>query len=274
VLVINYSIAALLFSCLVFPHGDLEQRIQEKTNQIALNPFNPVLYQERGELYNLHEEYSKAKSDFSFCLDRHLLNESVYLGMSKSLLYLNSPDSALFFVNQLLAIEKNHFSALELKGDILSRLEKYCDAARTLEQLLSLAQYPSPSLFMKASEDWELCNAEENHERAIAVLEEGIKRIGDIGSLQKQLVAVYKNSGQYHEAIRVQTRMIDHADLKIKPYFERALLYVEMHDKVLAIDDLNKALLHLDQLPQHKKSLPSMESMKHQIMDLLTQLKK
>lgn len=273
-LLMNGIVAILLFSCLVLPHGDLEQRILEKTNQIALNPFKAELYLERGELYNLHEEYSRARSDFSFCISHQHFSASVYLGMSTSLLYLNKPDSALIFVDQLLATEGNHLSALELKGTILFRLEKYCDAARVLEKLISNAQNPSPSLFLKTSENWELCNEEENQLRAIDVLKQGLKRTGDISSLQKQLILIFKKSGQYQEAIRIHTYMIDHSNLKIKPYYERALLYAELQTKDLAIEDLNKALVHLEQLPPHKKSIPSIISMGHQIRDLLTQLKK
>lgn len=268
-----YVIEALFCSFLVFSHGDLDQRIQEKTNQITLNPFNKELYLERGELYVLHEAYNEAKTDFSFCLTHDFINTRVYLGMSQSLLFLNQADSALIFVEIVLGKEENNFSALELKGTILSRLDNFCEAARTLDQLLSRALYPSPSLFLEASADWASCSEKENQQKSIEVLEAGIKRIGGITSMQKQLISLYKNSEQYDDAILLQTTMINQSDIKIKPYYERALLYIEMHAQDKALSDLNTARSLLDELPPQKKGLPSMESMRQEITALLTQIK-
>src|SRR6187402_1250082 len=93
--------------CFFLPHGDLDQRIQEKSNQIASNPLDRQLYLERGELYLLDEEYLKAKSDFVFCLDHDFVNARVLLGMSNSLLFLNRPDSALLFADRVLLLEEN-----------------------------------------------------------------------------------------------------------------------------------------------------------------------
>src|SRR5258706_7358254 len=134
--------ALLLISC-ILPHGDLDQRILEKSNEITLHPFDQDLYQERGELYLLHEEYLNAKRDFSYCIDHQFVNTRVLLGMSKSLLYLNNPDSALIFIELAQPSEEENLSALELKGAILYKLERYCEAAINMEELLMLSSNPA-----------------------------------------------------------------------------------------------------------------------------------
>ncbi len=268
----NNFIGALLFTLFVLPHGDLDQRILEKSNQIALHPLDHQLYMERGELYLLHEEYLNAKGDFSFCLDHEFVNTRVLLGMSKSLLYLNSLDSALLFVENTLALEEDHLSALELKGMILSRLERYCDAAGTMERLLSLASQPSPILFLEASKDWASCNETSNSAKAIHVLKDGINRIGSVGVLQKQLVSIYKRLGRYDEAIQMQTSIIEQSDLKIRPYFERAQLYIKIQSNEKAKEDLIMAMSLMDNLPAYKKNIPSMKRMKNEMTSLLNEL--
>ncbi|MGB4848188.1 MAG: hypothetical protein WBP41_09745 [Saprospiraceae bacterium] len=270
----NCFIGALLFFCFFLSHGDLDLRILEKSNQIATNPLDQELYLERGELYLLHEEFLNARLDFTFCLDHKLDNTRVLLGMSKSLLNLNSPDSALQYVNRVLAGEENNLPALELKGTILSALGKYCDAASTMERLISLAERPSPALFLEASKDWESCSENGSSQKEIQLLNEGIRRIGPIGVIQQQLVSAYKRQDRYEEAIQIQSSIIEHSDLKIRPYFERAQLLIEMHWPDKAKEDLNIALLLIEQLPVQKKSLASIDNMRSEIIVLLTELKK
>ncbi len=270
----NCFIGALLFSCFVLSHGDLDLRIKEMSNQIASDPLNQDLYLNRGELYLLHEEFLKARLDFAFCLDHKPDNIRVLLGMSKSLLYLNSPDSALQYVDRALALEENNLPALELKGNVLSRLGKYCAAAHTLEQLISLAERPSPALFLEASKDWQSCSENGSSQKEIHLLEEGIKRIGSIGVIQQQLVSAYRLSGRYEEAIQLQSSIIEQSNLKIRPYFERAQLYIEMHSPEKAIEDFIMSLSLIDQLPVQKKSLASIENIRNEIVVMLTELKK
>ncbi|MEP6794742.1 MAG: hypothetical protein ABJB16_10480 [Saprospiraceae bacterium] len=270
----NCFIGTLLFLCFVLSHGDLDLRIREKSNQIASHPLDQDLYLERGELYLLHEEFLKARLDFTFCLDHKLVNTRVLLGMSKSLLYLNSPDSAFQYVERVLTLDDHHLPALELKGAILSALGKYCDAARTLEQLIIIAERPSPALFLEAANDWESCSENGSSQKEIQLLEEGIRRIGAIGVLQQQLVSAYKRQGKYEEAIQILSSIIGQSDLKIRPYFERAQLYIEMHSTDKAKEDLSKALSLIDQLPVQKKSLASIENMRSEIIVLLTELRK
>lgn len=270
----NCFIGTLLFLSFLLSHGDLDLRIREKSNQIASDPLDSDLYLERGELYLLHEEFLKATLDFTFCVDHNLVNTRVLLGMSKSLLYINHPDSALVFVDRVLSFDENNLSALEWKGTVMSRLEKYCDAAQTLERLISISEHPSPTLFLEAAKDWESCREKGNSQNAIRILEEGIKRIGTIGVIQQQLISAYKHLGKYDEAIQVQSSVIEHSNLKIRPYFERAQLYIEMHATDKAKEDLSEALSLIDQLPVQKKSLASIEKMRSEIIVLLTELRK
>ncbi|MGB3078316.1 MAG: hypothetical protein WBB31_04500, partial [Saprospiraceae bacterium] len=162
----------------------------------------------------------------------------------------------------------------ELKGTILSALGNYCAAATTMEQLISLAERPSPALFLEASKDWSSCIENGSSQKEVKILEDGIKRIGTIGVLQQQLISVYKRQGRYDEAIRVMSSIIEQSDLKIRPYFERAQLYIEIHSSDKAIEDLNMSLSLIDKLPVQKKSLASIENMRSEIVVLLSELKK
>ena len=68
----------LLISAAINAHGDLSDRIEEKTEEISKNPNNSELYYERGFLYQQHEEYDKSLVDY---------NKSRSLGNSDKIIY-------------------------------------------------------------------------------------------------------------------------------------------------------------------------------------------
>jgi tetratricopeptide (TPR) repeat protein len=261
-----------LFVFYVFMHGDLDQRILEKTKEIELHPGEAHLYLDRGQLYMQHEDYARAKTDFSFCMDHALINTDVLIGLSESLFCLNQPDSAFIYVEQALDIEPDHFSALELKSLILNRLERYCEAAHTLQHLLSISTDPTPLLFLRASTYMSSCTEKGSDEIAVDIVKDGLNRLGEIHSLEKQLICLYRQMNRNDEAILVQTSIIDQAELKVRPYYERANLYAEMKNTEKAKEDLVIAFYLLEQLPANKKNIPSMITLKGEMNALFNEL--
>ena len=268
----GHFIDVLILAFFVFTHGDLEDRIREKSDLIALHPHDHMLYMERGELYLLHEEYLNAKADFSFCLNHSFTNNRVWMGLSKSFFYLQSPDSALVYAEKTLALENEHLIALELKAKILSAIGRHCDAAGTMELLLSVSPNPSPALFLATSDDWSLCGNADGSENAIRTLKEGVDRIGPVGVLQKKLVLLFVRQNRLPDAIEVQTSIIEQSKLKIRSYFERAQLYLKMQAPEKSKADLIEAISLWNELPAHKKNLSSMENMRVDIIALLNEL--
>ena len=64
----NAMIAFILCSCLAFHpvalgHGEIHERIQDVTKEIASDPDNANLYLKRGELYRQHEKWQEALAD-------------------------------------------------------------------------------------------------------------------------------------------------------------------------------------------------------------------
>jgi tetratricopeptide (TPR) repeat protein len=263
----------LLFGAGFFlPHGDSHEQILALSKSIEQFPDSTQLYLERGELYLLHEEPNAALSDFSKCLQSGLFNTRVYLGLSQSLLYLSRPDSALYYIDHALALDPFHLASLETKGLILTRLSMFCQSAEVYTRLIALSQQPSPSLYLDASNAWLNCPEAKDAGHASQVLVEGMSRIGRLHVLEKELVRVYLHEKRYDDALKVQTEIIQHWESKTKPYYERAEIYMLLGDKASAVDDLNNALLSIDQLPTYKSSTTAMRSLRTRIVSLLNQL--
>lgn len=263
----------LLFAAGYFlPHGDDSEQIVALTKAIVQFPDSTELYMERGELYLLHEDPKAALADFSKCVQSSLLNSRVYLGLSQSYLYLNQPDSALLYIEHALELDQANLASLETKGLILTQLSRFCESAEVYSLLASLAQEPSPSIYLDASKAWMKCTEANVAGQASKILIQGMSRIGRLHVLEKELVRVYLYEKRYEEALEVQTEIIQRWDSKSKPYFDRAEIYLLLGDQKSAKDDLNKALLSIDQLPTHKSSTPAMTTMRSKILSLLKQL--
>jgi tetratricopeptide (TPR) repeat protein len=263
-----------LFSSLFFywPHGDLQLRIDEISQSIILYPDSLSLYQSRGELYIQHEEFSKARQDFSYCLQKGFTNANVLEGMSRSLITNNDLYNSLHYINLALVIDSTSTSAQEWKARVLFLLKQYCESGQVYEDLINHTTSPSPSLYIDASTSWMQCSESTGYQHAIDILMSGLDRIGPLHVLQKELVRDYLQRKDFKSALIVQTDLIDHAINKALPLYDRARIYQSTGQKLMARDDLQKALELFDQLPDHKKNLPAMVQMKEKIEMLFTQL--
>lgn len=258
----------------LFPHGDLDLRIREISLRIEASPSNMTLRMERGELYVQHEEYDKAKTDFSLCLKNGFDDIRVIVGLSNSYLQTGPVDSSIYYIDIVLSREPSLISAIELKSLALGRLGKYCESARILQEVISLADQPTPLLFIQSASAWKSCNEPGNMEMAIQVLKTGLARLPGNRVLQHHLTTAYKDSKLYEEALGIQSTIILASANKVRPLLNRAKTYIEIGLINKANTDLQSALSWWESLPQHKKDVPAMEELKNEIERLLTELEK
>ena len=259
-----------LTTTFLFPHGDLHQQIAAISKSIRAFPDSTQLYEERGGLYLLNEDFIEAHTDFSKCIHSGLLNTAVYLGLSKTSYYLDQPDSAIYYVDLAVRIDSMHYASLEWRASLLLLTTQYCKSALAYSQLLSLAHQPSPSLIMDAAQASLHCP--DASPSADQILLDGIAHIGRLHVLEKELMLVYLYEKRYDEALQVQTEMLEHWSFKAAPYFDRAETYLLMGQKNRALEDLHQALLSIDKLPAYKSSTPAMKEIRSKIISLRNQL--
>lgn len=259
-----------LSTALLFPHGDLHQQIADLSKTISAFPDSVSLYQERGVLYLLNDDIKEAHTDFSICQHAGLINTTIYLGLSKTSYYLSKPDSAVYYVDLSVRIDSMHYASLEWRASLFLLTAQYCKSAVAYSQLLSLAQQPSPSLFMDAAQASLHCP--DALPSADQILLDGIARIGRLHVLEKELAILYLHEKRYEDALKVQTEMIEHWSFKATPYLDRAETYLQMGQKNRALEDLYQALLTIDKLPAYKSSTPAMKEIRSKIISLRNQL--
>lgn len=263
----------LVFHTFLFPHGDLDRRINDCSQLITQFPDSLSLYADRGELYLQHEDFDLAREDFSYCLSKGFQNANVLEGLSRSMVATPTLDSALLFINLSLDKDSSSFSAIEWKAHLLFLLHNFCESAEGYEGLIRLLPNPSPTLYLDASNAWVNCSGPGNIGNAIAIIKSGMDRIGALHVLQKELIRLYVDQKDYKGALIEQSLWIDRATYKASPLLERARIYLLAGERDLAQIDLENALIELSKLPSYKQGVPGMVELKERIEHLLTQLK-
>ena len=165
----------------MFAHGDLHPRILEITGQIQQSPTNAALYFQRAELYRIDGDFTNALTDLNAVarLDRSLKRVDFLRGLVQ--LDANQPQSALAPLNRYLAGQPHDHEAYTTRARVLAKLERPAAAIEDFTAAIKFSTTPNPELFIERAAAW---RALWKPEEALRGLDEGIRRLGPIVTLQ------------------------------------------------------------------------------------------
>lgn len=177
---------ALLLACgpaatLTFAHGDVHPRILEFTEQIKRSPTNTTLYIQRAELYRIDGDYTNAMADLNDVarIDRSLKRVDFLRGQVQ--LDAGQPQAALGPLNRYLAEQPPDAEAYTVRARVLTKLNRHAPAIEDYTQAIKWSTTPNPELFIERAAAWRTLG---KPEEAIRGLDEGIRRLGPIVTLQ------------------------------------------------------------------------------------------
>ena len=164
-----------------FAHGDVHPRILEFTEQIKRSPTNALLYIQRAELYRIDGDYTNAMADLNQVaqLDRSLKRVDFLRGQVQ--LEAGQPQSALGPLNRYLADQPPDAEAYTVRARVLVKLNRLDPAIEDFTQAIKFSATPNPELYIERAAAWRVLG---KPEEAIRGLDEGIRRIGPIVTLQ------------------------------------------------------------------------------------------
>jgi tetratricopeptide (TPR) repeat protein len=162
-------------------HGDVHPRINECTEQIKRSPTNAMLYFQRAELYRMDGDYTNALADLNQVaqLDRKLKRVDFLRGQVQ--LDAGQPQAAIGPLNRYLADRPTDAEAYTVRARVLLRLNRPAPAIEDFTQAIKLSSTPNPELYIERATAWRLMD---KPEEAIRGLDEGIRRLGSIVTLQ------------------------------------------------------------------------------------------
>ncbi|HXG62702.1 MAG TPA: tetratricopeptide repeat protein [Planctomycetota bacterium] len=188
--------AALLVLLLV--HEDLELQIAELTRRMEREGASAELYYRRAELHRFHEDWPAARADYDRAerLDPGLAE--VDLGRGRMWLGAGSPDRAEAALVRFLSRRPDHAGALLERARARRALGRPAEAARDYTRALARLPDPKPDFFLERARAQEEAG---DLAGALAGLEEGMKRLGRIVTLESAALELEIASGRLDEAL-------------------------------------------------------------------------
>ena len=175
------------------------------TGQIARDPGDAGLYLKRAGLHRLRGAAPAALADYDRALALEPDLDEVYFDRAETLRESGRFGQALSEYDRFLARHPRHPTGLRGRGLCLVRVGRLEEGARDYVRALRAAARPSPDNYLEASRVYDELGAE-HLDASLAVLDEGLARLGPIVSLQHAAIDREVRRGNYEAALqRVDT---------------------------------------------------------------------
>ncbi len=256
----------LFVSSIMYAHGDLSIRIHEKTKEISKDTTNSKLYFERGFLYQQHEEFNKALSDY--LRSEELGNTEKLLKYRKAKIYFALTDyhSALKAVDQ--CIDPPDVKPQKLKAQILMKLKRHSEALDLYDLVIKNTLDIRPEDIVEYSTIF-LAMDSTNYTGAIKAIDIGLDKLGDhVVTLQLKKTDYLKRSGQVKKVIEQYNSLITENTRKEFWYYKKALYLFELNRLSEANIALQQTKVTIEQLSPKLKSTSALKELQIQVNKL------
>ena len=250
----------------MYAHGDLSIRIHEKTKEISKDTTNSKLYFERGFLYQQHEEFNKALSDY--LRSEELGNTEKLLKYRKAKIYFALTDyhSALKAVDQ--CIDPPDVKPQKLKAQILMKLKRHSEALDLYDLVIKNTLDIRPEDIVEYSTIF-LAMDSTNYTGAIKAIDIGLNKLGNhVVTLQLKKTDYLKRSGQVKKAIDQYNTLITENTRKEFWYYKKALYLFELNRLSEANIALQQTKVTIEQLSPKLKSTSALKELHIQVNKL------
>src|SRR5258706_2361460 len=263
---------ALLWPVLaVRGEADIKWQIIELTEQIAKQPRNPELFLSRGDLYRAQQNWDAAQADYDQAITLNPMVEMVDFLRGRMFLEANWPLSAKVALDRFLARQTNHVEALILRARTLTRLENRLAAARDYTRAIELTTESRPELYLERAEA--LAAEGGGYARdALHGLDEGIKKLGPVVSLQLGAIDLEVKQKQYDGALARVDSLAETSPRKETWLARKGEILQQAGRNDQARAAFNSALDALNTLPPGRRNVPAMAELEKRIREQLADL--
>ncbi|HKX61877.1 MAG TPA: tetratricopeptide repeat protein [Verrucomicrobiae bacterium] len=257
---------------LVFPasvpragaHADLIPQIEDVTRQIEKDPRNIDLYVRRGELYRTHAEWNAALADFDTILVIEPTNRWVNLAKGRLMADASWLLTAKGYLDRFIAEQPSHAEALSSRARLLTRLKLHLAAADDYDAAIRLSPEAIPELFIERAQTL-ASNGPDFVGRAIEGLDEGIKRLGPLVTLQLSVVDLELKRKNYDAALERIAVIAQRSPRKETWLARRGEILEQAGRPDEARTAYQNALAALASLPHVRRNVPAMAQLEKRI---------
>jgi len=175
-------------------HGELDRRIAALDRLIAGHPRDAHLYLQRGELHRLHRDFARASADYATA--RRLAPELRAVDLCRARLQrdLGNLRGAERITRAFLAAAPRAAAGWRLLAELLEAGERYREAADAWDRAIATAPRVGPDPYLRRAR-LRARSGGEGRIRALAGLEEGLKRLGGPISLELEALRLEREAG-------------------------------------------------------------------------------
>lgn len=197
--VLGIAICLALSSLFAHAHEGLPEQIVAVTKKIKRDPKNASLYLQRGELYRLHRNWTRAAADYDRA--QRLRPDLTVVDLARGKLYFESGkfQRARSALDVFLSRQPDHYEALITRARVLAELGVRVEAAKDFTQALVKSSVPEPELYLERAQA--IAGDEKFIDEALSGLDEGIKRLGPLVTLQLAAIELELRRHRYDAAL-------------------------------------------------------------------------
>lgn len=192
---VSVAICLVSLSSFVAAHEGLHEQIAALTVRIKRDPQNASLYLQRGELHRLHRDWASASADYDRAARLRPDLKIVDLARGKMLFESARLQRAKLTLDRFLSREPGHFDGLLTRARVLAKMGARSDAVNDFTQAIAVSPMPDPDLYLERAQ------AIAGDEEAIRSLDEGIKKLGPLVTLQLAAIDLELRSRNYDGAL-------------------------------------------------------------------------
>jgi len=252
-----------------FAHGDVHARIAALTEQIAKDTNNAQLFLQRGELHREHQDWTAATADYDRAarLDPKLV--AVEFCRGKMLAESGQLAAARAAFDRYLITTPADGNALLARARLLVKLGQRKPAVADFTRAAELLREPPPECFMERAQT---LVADGQVDDALGGLDEGIKRLGPIITLQLYAIDLDLERKAYDQALARLETILQQASRKENWWMKRGEIELLAERPGEAKKSFEAALAAADALPERIRDTEAMQNLRKQASTVLAGL--
>src|SRR4051812_19047947 len=251
--------------------ADIRPRITELTEQIAKGSNQPSVYLERGDLYRAIQNWDAAQADFDYAWQLNPKLEQVDFLRGRLFFETGWFWSAKLSFDRFLGRQSNHVEGLILRARTLTKLEDRLAAAADYTRAIQLTTESRPELYLERAQS--LAGTNTLVEQALAGLEEGIRKLGPLVSLEMGAVEIELKQKRFDSALSRVDSLLEKSARKETLLARKG----EILQQAGRVDDarasFTSALEAIEGLPPARRNVPAMTELQARIREKLAELK-
>ena len=246
----SVAICLSIFPHFVQGHESLPEQIVAITRKIKRDPKNASLYLQRGELYRLNRNWARAAADYDHAARLQPGFTIVDLARGKMFYESRRFQRAKSALDRFLNQQPDHFEGLVTRARVLAKTGARLEAARDFTQAITLTPL-EPELYVERAQ---VLGGDERYVgEALQGLDEGIKRLGPLVTLQLAAIDLELRNKNYDAALTRLDLITAQSERKETWLVRRGEILKAAGRNEEAREAFNAALAAIDSLPPHRR---------------------